>query len=89
MQRMPMVCTKDRALDVYASPFAARTTADAVRSFTDEVNSDPTRSAVARHPDDYDLYIIGHYEQETGTLHPMAAPELVVRGKDLIRPKGE
>lgn len=85
----PILTVKDRALDIYNLPFAQTTTAQAVRGFTDEINSDPTRSAVANHPDDYDLYIIGHYDEQAGTVLPLKAPELVVRGKDLIRPKGE
>lgn len=84
-----MLVVKDRALDTYGMPFVQTTTAQAVRGFTDEVNSDPARSAVANHPDDYDLYIIGHYLEDTGEVTTVKPPELVVRGKDLIRPKGE
>lgn len=81
----PILAVKDRALDAYNYPFTQTTVAQAVRGFTDEVNSDPERSGVAKHPDDYDLYVIGHYNDQTGTIIPLDAPELVVRGKDLIR----
>lgn len=87
--KRPILCVKDRALDTFGNPFVQQTTAQAVRGFTDEVNSDPSRSAVAQHPDDYDLYIIGHYHDETAEITNITPPELVVRGKDLIRPKGE
>lgn len=85
----PILTVKDRALDIYNLPFTQTTVAQAVRGFTDEINSDPQRSGVANHPDDYDLYVIGHYDETKGTLVPLEAPELVVRGKDLIRSKGE
>lgn len=85
----PILTVKDRALDVFNLPFTQSTVAQAVRGFTDEVNSDPSRSGVAAHPDDYDLYVIGHYDEANGQLKPLEKPELVVRGKDLIRPKGE
>lgn len=84
-----MFAIKDRALDAYNQPFTLTTTAQAVRSFTDEINSDPDRSGVAKHPDDYDLYIIAHYDDQNGQIFPLDKPELVVRGKDLVRPKGE
>lgn len=85
----PILTVKDRALDIYNLPFTQQTVAQAVRGFTDEVNSDPSRSGVAQHPDDYDLYLIGHYDDTTGALHPLEQLELVVRGKDLIRATGE
>lgn len=81
----PILTVKDRALDIYNLPFTQTTVAQAVRGFTDEVNSDPNRSGVAKHPDDYDLYLIGHYDEETAGLVPLELPKLIVRGKDLIR----
>lgn len=85
----PIFTVKDRALDVYNLPFTQSSVAQAVRGFTDEINSDPDRSGVAKHPDDYDLYIIGHYDEITGLLIPLERIELVVRGKDMIRARGE
>lgn len=85
----PILVVKDRALDVYGQPMTQETTAQAVRGFTDEINRDSSQSALAQHPDDYDLYIIGHYDAQTGQITPLAHPEMVVRGKDLVRPKGE
>lgn len=85
----PILVVKDRALNVYNLPFTQQTVAQAVRGFTDEVNSDPTRSGVAQHPDDYDLYLIGQYDEQTANIKPLDMIELVVRGKDLVRPKGE
>lgn len=85
----PIFVVKDRAIDAYGQPFTQSTAAQAVRGFTDEVNGDKNRSAVAQHPDDYDLYVIGHYDEVKGAIIPLGSPELVVRGKDLLRPQGE
>lgn len=82
----PVMTVKDRALDIYNLPFTQTTVAQGVRSFTDEINSNPETSGLAKHPDDYDLYVIGHYDDTTGRLWPLEVPELVVRGKDLVRP---
>lgn len=84
----PILTVKDRALDIYNLPFTQTTVAQAVRGFTDEINSDPERSGIAKHPDDYDLYLIGQYDETTAELIPYETIELVVRGKDLIR-KGD
>lgn len=84
----PILTIKDRALDIYNLPFVQTTVAQGVRGFTDEVNRDPSQSGVAAHPDDYDLYVIAHYDEVQGVVIPLERPELVVRGKDLIR-RGE
>lgn len=81
----PILTVKDRALDIYNLPFVQTTVAQGVRGFTDEINSDPAKSGLAKHPDDYDLFIIGHYDDTTGIIWPLELPELVVRGKDLLR----
>lgn len=85
----PVLVVKDRALDIYNLPFTQTSVAQAVRGFTDEINNDPTKSNIAQHPDDYDLYLIGHYDEVEGRLMPLDRPDLVVRGKDLIRNKGD
>lgn len=81
----PIFVVKDRAIDTYGLPFAQSSTAQALRGFSDEINSDITTSAVAKHPDDYDLYTIGEYDEDTGKIIPMQPPQLVARGKDLIQ----
>lgn len=79
---------KDRAIDTYGLPFTLSTAAQAVRSFTDEINGNPQQSGVAAHPDDYDLYVIAKYDEEKAEITPTPL-EMIVRGKDLVRPKGE
>lgn len=88
-QTKKIFTVKDRALDIYNLPFTMNTAAQAVRSFTDEINGDKTRSQVAQHPDDYDLYIIGEYDEQTAAVLPLQPIEMIVRGKDLIRAQGE
>lgn len=83
----PILAIKDRALDVYNLPFVQQSVAQAVRGFTDEVNSDPAKSGIAQHPDDYDLYLIGYYDDVVGKLWAHDELELIVRGKDLVRAK--
>lgn len=86
----PILVVKDRALDSYNQPFVQSTTAQGVRGFTDEINNrQQGNSGISAHPDDYDLYVIGHYNEQTAEIVPLKAPELVVRGKDVVRPTGE
>lgn len=81
----PIFTVKDRAVDVFGTPFVQQSVQQAIRGFKDEANSDPDKSAIAKHPDDYDLYQIGEYDELDGTITP-GAPKLIARAKDLIQP---
>lgn len=56
----------DSKLQVFNTPFFSRSAADASRSFSDLVRD--SRSTVAQHPDDFFLYEIGEYSDESGEL---------------------
>lgn len=84
MKEKPLFVIKDRAVDSYNMPFAQGSSAEAVRNFKDQVNDDPKTNSIAKHPDDYDLYLIGTYDPDTGTINPEQHPQLVARGKDLV-----
>lgn len=83
MGRLFVVAVRDRALDSFGSPIFVVATGQAIRSFSDEVNN--PESPFAKHPDDYDLYQLGMFDQDEGTLVPIGTPKLLVIGKDLVR----
>jgi len=56
-------------------------TGQAIRSFTDEINN--RESALNKHAEDYDLYLLGEWDSDTGVFNT-ATPKQVAIGKDLI-----
>ena len=72
---------RDRAVDSFGQPIFAVAAGAVVRSFTDEIQKDGTE--FNRHPDDYDLYELGEFEQSTGvfTTHE---PRMIAIGKSLV-----
>jgi len=76
-------CVKDRATDMFGTPMFLMATGQATRSFSDEVNRKEAGNQLNMHPDDFDLYQLGTFDSESGSFLTHA-PELVVRGKDLI-----
>jgi len=76
---------KDLAIQAFGDCFLTRAPGEAVRSFQDEANRTDGKSAVAQHPEDYELYKIGEYDDQTGKLVALYEPEFVARAKDLIR----
>lgn len=79
-----IVCAvRDRALDAFMSPIFVPALGLAVRSFSDEVNRKD--SPMNAHPDDYDLYQIGTYDDSVGRLIPSEVRQVAI-GKDVVRP---
>ena len=66
------LCTvKDRAADAYGRPMFVPSTGIAIRSFSDEVNRNDENNQMYNHSDDFDLYELGTFDDNTGlfSLH--------------------
>lgn len=61
------VCSiRDSAMDGFIRPFVVPGTGIAIRSFSDEVNRDG--SEMAKHPQDYELFVIGYFDERSGEI---------------------
>lgn len=81
-----VVAVRDRAIDAFGRPFFVPTTGAAIRSFQDEMNRHAEDNAMAKHPEDYDLFQLGTWNEETGEFHN-DRKQLAV-GKDMATQKG-
>lgn len=81
------VCAvKDMALDAFMRPLFVPRMAMAERSFADEVRRQ--ESEMQKHPGDYALYAIAHWDEDTGMFTNIQPPQLIVRALDCVV-KGE
>jgi hypothetical protein len=78
-----VVCVKDRAAEVFNRPFFVPHRNVAVRDFTDEVNRSAADNQLNKHPDDFDLYLLGTYDDNTGFFN-LDVPTVLVRAKDVV-----
>lgn len=77
-----IVCTiKDRAADAYGRPFYVPAVGVAIRSFQDEVNRPSDDSQIYQHPDDFDLFELGSFDDGTGQFELFETPRLLMLGK--------
>lgn len=83
MPTLQVLAVRDRALDAFGTPIFVPAISVAVRSFSDEVNRPD--SALCAHPEDYDLFHLGSFEDSTGRLLSLELPRQVAIGKDLKR----
>ena len=72
---------KDAAVDAYGPPFNSPTIGIATRSFTDAVNE--PQNQMNKHPEDFALFHLGHYDDQTGKVTNLETPEQVARGKNV------
>lgn len=80
---LEILAIRDRALNAYMRPFVAQSVGQAIRMFQDEINR--VDSEMNKHPDDYDLYHLGQFHENTGALHTLpSGPEQVAIGKQLV-----
>lgn len=77
-----MFSVKDRAADAFGRPFFCSTDGIAVRSFMDEVNREAADNQLYQHPDDFDLFVIGSFDDSTGAVESFT-PQLLMLGKQV------
>ena len=77
-----IVSVKDTAAQAFGRPIFVPSVAVAVRSLRDEVNRKDSTDDLAKHPDDFELYEIGSFDDSTGIIE-VIDPRLVARAKDL------
>lgn len=68
---------RDSKAEVYNAPFFQKTHGEAERNFRTLVNDE--KSAIHNYPEDYDLYYIGEYDDNSGTMSTKDTPEHVIK----------
>lgn len=73
---------RDRKVEYCLPPFTARNEQDAVRVFLELLQDDEL--SVAHHPADFELLIIGSFDDVTMVIEGEASRRFVVNGADLL-----
>ena len=81
------ICSvKDRAADAFGRPMFVPSTGVAIRSFSDELNRSDADNQLYNHPDDFDLYEFGVFDDNTGLFDLHDQPKLLSLGKQVKLP---
>jgi len=79
-----IICAvKDRAADAFGRPLFVPSVGLAIRSFSDEVNRSDVENQMFNHSDDFDLYEIGSFDDNTGIIDCHPQPKLLSLGKSV------
>lgn len=78
-----IVAVKDLAIEAFQPPAFCRAKGEAMRGFTDAVN-DPANKQLNQHPEDFELWHIGYFNDQTGELAKLELNERLARGVDVL-----
>lgn len=79
-----IICAvKDRAADAFGRPLFVPSVGLAIRSFADEVNRSDSENQMFNHSDDFDLYELGQFDDNTGIIECHLQPKLLALGKSV------
>lgn len=87
--KMVIVSIMDTAAGAYGRPAFVASEGVAVRQFQDEVNRAHEDNQLYKHPDDFMLYYLGTFDDNTGGIDLLAQPKLIARAKEVMIRDGE
>lgn len=76
-------CIYDRVAQVWGIPNFTNSKGGTVRSFADEINRPAENNQLHQHPDDFDMYYLGTFDDRESTFDLLPSPELLARGAHL------
>lgn len=85
MQSLRVYSIRDAKAEVYNQPWFAKTHGEAERNFA-QLARDP-KSMVGQFPEDYDLYFIGSYNDQTGVIDALETPQHIAKAISLNAPE--
>lgn len=80
---LQIVVVRDSAVDAFGQPNFVVSIGGATRGFADEVNRAADNNQLNKHPDDFELYHLGSYNDAGAVFTLLEKPRLIARGKDL------
>lgn len=79
-----LVSVQDRATGAFQPISTVRAIGEAIRGFQDAI-SNPNNAQLHQHPDDFDMYVVGHMDDDTGIVTPEpGGPRKIADGKQLM-----
>lgn len=78
-----LIAVRDAKAEFFSAPMVVRTRGEAIRSFSDAVNTEGTQ--FHGHAEDFSLFLLGALDVLTGVITPEIQPLSIVTGLDVLR----
>ena len=79
-----MVCVRDIKANLYFAPMSYQSLGQAERHFRDEVNRKADGNTLASHPEDFELFHVGSFDDETCHFVILDKPIQLVHGSACV-----
>lgn len=80
MTLLTVIAVRDTRVEAYMQPNTMRHKGQAIRGFQDEANRADPQNMIYQHPEDFELWQLGTFDDETGQFQNQ--PERLLRGID-------
>jgi len=77
-----MVSVRDAKTEAFGRPFFVQSDGQAIRSFDDEVNRSAEDNIMHHHPEDFQLFKIGTFDDSTGRVDT-TIPKMLIAASDV------
>lgn len=81
--KLTIVAVRDTRVEAFMQPNTMRHAGAAIRGFQDEANREDPQNMIYNHPEDFELWQLGTFDEETGMFEN--APQRLIRGVDAKR----
>lgn len=78
-----VVSVRDVAAKAYGRPMFVASVGQAIRSFQDEINRQSQDNVMYMHPEDFELFELGTFDEENGQFVNLDFPKSVAVGKQM------
>lgn len=82
MQELKMFSIRDAKAEAYHQPFFKKSIGEAERDFTELCRDE--KSTLSKFPEDFDLYYLGTYSDQTGKFQTLDTPQHLVKAVNVI-----
>lgn len=79
--QLKVFAIRDSKAEIFNLPFFNKTPGEAERNFKSLVNDG--KSTVSQYPDDFDLYYLGEYDDQSGVVKSLDTPQHIVKAVQL------
>lgn len=80
---MYVLAVRDSAGDCFSRPFFVSSVGVGIRSFTDEVNRAAEDNQFYKHPQDFDLFELGVWDDDDGSFVLLDKPRQLALGRQV------
>lgn len=85
MSKLVVFVVRDTCGNVFGQPMFQTSVGGAERAFRDSVNRrDDSQNLLAQHPEHFELYLLGHFDQDTGMFDLLPSPRQLLLGSNCV-----